>query len=58
MEYLNPHQAMSTLLNIHTHKRQTTSQKDIAFKCDDALQFIFDGENENYYYLCGFLSKN
>lgn len=30
----------------------------IVFKYDDASQFVFDGENENYYYLCGFSPKD
>lgn len=46
-------------LVIYTHTQKTNHiSKDIAFKCDDALQFIFNGENENYCYLCGFLPKN
>ena len=54
MVYLSPHQAVPTLL----HRKTKHALSGIVFKYDDASQFGFDGENENYYYLGGFPPKD
>lgn len=44
MEYLNPHQAVSTLLFIHTHKRQNTSQKTLHLSMMMPYSLLLIGE--------------
>ena len=54
MVYLSPHQAVPT----PPHTKTKHALSGIIFKYDDVSQFVFDGENENYYYLGGFPPKD
>ena len=54
MVYLSPHQAVPT----PPHTKTKHALSGIVFKYDDVSQFVFDGENENYYYLRGFPPKD